>query len=532
MKRAHEEEHFLDGCRIYIVPLGSLSQTTWRYKILVKRAQEAGADVTRNLVDDSICIACSSVSPIKLKGIFSDVSHLPLLLKAEWLCDSLDGQRKLPYGRYRIELVDGSQTPDPSPTLPSPEGCENEEIEGVSDKINNNDEGNTEDMVEAPVAINCNKQLSQLFRDLEANLRHNKGGLDEFRARSYRRAADKIDKLSFPLDSDAAVDRFESECGTGIGTRIKDKVREFVRTGSVKKAEVVNSAERTIGIRELTNVWGVGVSTAERWYAMGIRNVEALRHSTDVSLNHNQQIGLKYFEEFNSKIPRQEVDDIVTVVRAGIDRATLPKYGGIANFNVEVCGSYRRGKAFCGDVDFLVTHRTIQLTYAENYSILTSIINSLSTEGVSDRFPEAKLTDHLNQYRSFGSSVATVDEEDDDDSDKADAMSDRMSSPTYFGVFHLSPHHIHRRIDIKVWPLREYPYALVHFTGSGVFNRKMRYYAKTKLGLKVNDHGVFRRDGSCIECSTEGEVFDCLKIKYMDPTLRESETALEILETH
>ncbi|KAF4752592.1 hypothetical protein FOZ62_017077, partial [Perkinsus olseni] len=73
-------------------------------------------------------------------------------------------------------------------------------------------------------------------------------------------------------------------------------------------------------------------------------------------------------------------------------------------------------------------------------------------------------------------------------------------------------------------------YALVHFTGSGVFNRRMRYYAKTKLGLKVNDHGVFRSDGSCIPCKTEKDVFDCLHIKYIDPTLRESETALEILE--
>ncbi|KAF4753931.1 hypothetical protein FOZ63_014943, partial [Perkinsus olseni] len=46
----------------------------------------------------------------------------------------------------------------------------------------------------------------------------------------------------------------------------------------------------------------------------------------------------------------------------------------------------------------------------------------------------------------------------------------------------------------------------------------------------VNDHGVFRSDGSCIPCKTEKDVFDCLHIKYIDPTLRESETALEILE--
>ncbi|KAF4663372.1 hypothetical protein FOZ61_001720 [Perkinsus olseni] len=536
MKRELEENLFLNGCQIYIVPLGSLSPTTWRSKILVKRAQEAGAEVCRHQLDSAICLACNSVSVMKLRS-FLNGDPPASILKADWLCDCLDEQRKLPFDRYRIHLTDSERSsaqeagdaPAVSPTAPREPPVPKEVPTATRDDGSQNSD-------EAGGPLDCNKRLSQIFGDLEANLRHNKGDSDEFRARSYRRAADKIDKLNYPLDSDAAVERFELQCGSGIGIKIKEKIREFVSTGTVKKAEVIGSAERAIGIRELTNVWGVGITTAEKWYAMGIRNVEALRHTENVELNHNQKIGLKYFEEFNSKIPRQEVDEISAVVLAGVDRATLAKYGGVDNFNVVVCGSYRRGKVMCGDVDFLITHKTKQLTYTENAAILSSIIASLSEGGVSESFPQAKLTDHLNQYHQHlrGSGITTPVFDDPYDNEMDDNLvpqaMDKMSSPTYFGVFQLSFKHIHRRIDIKVWSLQDYPYALVHFTGSGVFNRRMRYYAKTKLGLKVNDHGVFRSDGSCIPCKTEKDVFDCLHIKYIDPTLRESETALEILE--
>ncbi|KAF4686421.1 hypothetical protein FOZ60_005296 [Perkinsus olseni] len=399
---------------------------------------------------------------MKLKSFLNEASP-PLVLKADWLCDCLDEQRKLPFDRYRINLAGSERSPargaDVAPAE-SPTALREPPVPKELPTAAKDD--GSPNPAEAGGPLDCNKRLSQIFRDLEANLRHNKG---EFRARSYRRAADKIDKLSYPLDSDAAVERFELQCGSGIGIKMKEKIGELAltSTGSVKKAEVIGSAERAIGIRELTNVWGVGITTAEKWYAMGIRNVEALRHTENVELNHNQKIGLKYFEEFNSKIPRQEVDEISAVVLAGVDRATLAKYGGVDNFNVVVCGSYRRGKAMCGDVDFLITHKTKQLTYSENAAILSSIIASLSEGGVSESFPQAKLTDHLNQYHQHlkGSGITTPVFDDPHDDERDDNLGpqamDKMSSPTYFGVFQLSSRHIHRRIDIKVWSLQDYP---------------------------------------------------------------------------
>ena len=63
----------------------------------------------------------------------------------------------------------------------------------------------------------------------------------------------------------------------------------------------------------LPRVWGAGPATAERWYVAGARSladVAALpHHITEV-----QAVGLKYFEDFQQRIPRAEVEGVVKVV--------------------------------------------------------------------------------------------------------------------------------------------------------------------------------------------------------------------------
>ena len=48
---------------------------------------------------------------------------------------------------------------------------------------------------------------------------------------------------------------------------------------------------------------------------------------------------------------------------------------------------------------------------------------------------------------------------------------------------------IHHRIDIKHYPLEHYAFAILYFTGSNLFNRSMRLYARKK-GFSLSDHGL------------------------------------------
>lgn len=46
-------------------------------------------------------------------------------------------------------------------------------------------------------------------------------------------------------------------------------------------------------------------------------------------------------------------------------------------------------------------------------------------------------------------------------------------------------------VAVQAYPVCEYAFALLYFTGSDHFNRSMRWYAK-KLGLSLSDHGLYK----------------------------------------
>ena len=68
-----------------------------------------------------------------------------------------------------------------------------------------------------------------------------------------------------------------------------------------------------------------------------------------ISLNAEQKIGLKYYDQFRQKMPRSEVEEIFHVVKESVEKI-------IPGFIYEICGSYRRGREMCGDADILMTH--------------------------------------------------------------------------------------------------------------------------------------------------------------------------------
>ena len=59
-------------------------------------------------------------------------------------------------------------------------------------------------------------------------------------------------------------------------------------------------------------VWGAGVETTKQWFAQGFRTLDDLRNRA--RLTRVQQIGLKYYDDFNTRIPRDEVTRIETIV--------------------------------------------------------------------------------------------------------------------------------------------------------------------------------------------------------------------------
>jgi DNA polymerase lambda len=67
-------------------------------------------------------------------------------------------------------------------------------------------------------------------------------------------------------------------------------------------------------------VWGAGSKTTKQWYAQGFRTLEDLR--TKARLTRMQQIGLKYYDDLNARIPRDEVTRIENIVNKNTKRRT------------------------------------------------------------------------------------------------------------------------------------------------------------------------------------------------------------------
>jgi DNA polymerase/3'-5' exonuclease PolX len=70
-------------------------------------------------------------------------------------------------------------------------------------------------------------------------------------------------------------------------------------------------------------------------------------------LNAQQKLGLKYVEEFEKRIPRDKVGRMYEYVKQALYYVARTD----VKHDVEVVGSYRRGKATCGDMDILITRK-------------------------------------------------------------------------------------------------------------------------------------------------------------------------------
>ena len=72
---------------------------------------------------------------------------------------------------------------------------------------------------------------------------------------------------------------------------------------------------------------------------------------------------------------------------------------------------------------------------------------------------------------------------------------------------------------------KEFPFAILYFTGSGDFNKKMRFILK-KRGLKLNEYNLKKKNEEgkyediLHDFSDEKEIFKYLGFDYVEPKNR------------
>ncbi|KAH8114995.1 Nucleotidyltransferase [Phellopilus nigrolimitatus] len=276
----------------------------------------------------------------------------------------------------------------------------------------------------------------------------------------------------------------EAKAIKDVGEKTARKITEIIETGALKRIEYENTDDvRAMAI--FKEIYGVGLNTAHNWYAAGCRTLEDIKQRKGgIQVTYVQEIGLKYYDDINQRIPRSEVTEIWNMIRP-IALEIDPR------LFIQIMGSYRRGKDTCGDIDILIT-RPID-DGKTHQGVLRRLLKELHLHGI--------LTEDL-------------------------AVPDFNSlEGTYRGLCRRDEASIRRRIDILVVEYENRGAALMYYT----FNRAIRYKAG-KMGYSLSQRGLFKnviRDnndrrrkltaGVKIASETEEEIFRILEVPWQEP---------------
>lgn len=335
-------------------------------------------------------------------------------------------------------------------------------------------------------------RLSSLYKppDLNRNITEIFGKLiniyralgDDRRSFSYYKAIPVIEKLPFKIGSVDQVKHLPA-----IGKSMQDHIHEIVTTGRFSKLEHFEQDEKVRSVTLFGEVWGIGPATALKLYEKGHRILDDLKNED--SLTSSQRLGLKYFDDIKKRIPRNEVKDMEMLLqRVGED--ILP---GV----LIVCGgSYRRGKASCGDLDIIITH----------------------PDGESHKGFLSKYVQYLKNIKFLREDlIFSVHSTEGTDS----------GVDTYFGLCTYPGREQRHRIDFKVYPRSIYAFGIIAWTGNDVLNRRLRLLAESK-GYRLDDTGLFlvtmstsakrgTKSIASVNLKTEKEVFDFLGFPWLEP---------------
>lgn len=297
----------------------------------------------------------------------------------------------------------------------------------------------------------------------------------KFRISNTKKVLNIIKKLDFEITKD----KLESvEQIDGIGKGSMKRFEEIIKKGYLEEVKNFKVSNKEQTLEELESVINIGRTKARELYKKGVTSVDDLKKkqkSGEIEVNDKIKMGLKYHNVIETGIPRKEVTQIYNYLQKQVKN--LSKQNKI-NYEMEVCGSYRRGKSHSNDIDVILTTKV-----KSKNNHLKSFVEFLKDEGF--------LVDDLTDY----------------DKTKYMGFCKYKNNPV-------------RRIDIRYIEYKSFYTAILYFTGSKDFNKEMRQVAKDK-GYKLSEYCL--QDLKTKECevvNSEKDVFDLLNMKYVDPVNR------------
>ena len=279
------------------------------------------------------------------------------------------------------------------------------------------------------IAIALQENNKKLIDNLKILADYERINKEPFKVKAYEKVIASIELYDKNIETPEDIKLLK-----GVGKKIEDKIIEFLNTGNITEVDnVLNDPLYILG-NKLKGIYGVGPAKITELMTK-IKDFDELKEHPEL-LNDKQKIGLKYYDDMNTRIPIAEGRQHFKIVQKILNNL----YSGI---EFEFVGSFRRKNKDMGDIDILIKNR--------DGLVLKDVIKQLEDKS----YMIEKLAQGNNKF---------------------------------MGICRLSPELPARRIDILVADPSYYYFALLYFTGSYNFNIYMRKIALSK-GLSLSEYG-------------------------------------------
>jgi len=343
------------------------------------------------------------------------------------------------------------------------------------------------------------KEFERLIKSIQNDIDNAKSINDNkavltntFRKKNIQNSLNIIKKYTKKISIDNLSELKEFK---GIGKGTIERIVEILSNGKLDELKDFKENKNEKLLKDLTSIVGVGHITAIEFINNGITSIKDLKKkikNNQIIVNEKIKLGIKYYGKFFDNIPRDEITEIKKILEKIIKR--INKYYSLSNLDkyiIEICGSYRREKLLCGDIDVLISKYNTDTNNNDNINHLKRLIKRL------------KKPLKLNNNQPL----------------LIDDITNKNYETKYMGFIKYKDNLI-RRIDIRYVPYDVYNSALLYFTGSAELNQKMRHIAK-KMGYKLSEYGLTKiSDGTIIKIETEKDIFNFLNMDYLEPKNR------------
>ena len=301
----------------------------------------------------------------------------------------------------------------------------------------------------------------------------------KFRIDSYRKAIKSIEKYNNPIYNSNNIKNLEF-----IGKGFREKIDLISKNGTLNIYENIKKNNTSKSIKLFQKIWGIGPEKARYIVNNNIYTIKDLKKAVKnnkINITNQQLIGLKYYNDLNKKIPREEITYYTNIIKKLIENKNIKIYNA---------GSYRSGKKYSGDIDLIISYKNYDINKLKEFFNDTLKKNSIIAETLSHGMQKSIYIIKIQKKFSNNNKNINI---------------------KYY-----------RKIDVAFVEKKYLPWYLLYFGSSRDFSKKIRNIV-SKMGYKLNEKGIYyKNSGKRVDFNpiNEEDIFKYLNIKYVSPEKR------------